>query len=1113
MTDTLIGDTLYGGTDGDHVGYIYDDDRSHVVVGDNAPLGNCVCGRGGNDTVLGAPGGADGFIDVLSGDQGDDVLLVYETEDWVFEGWGTGGVWGGHDTVISKIFDYALETDNSQSYVEDMILGYNEYTGAYAVSGTANQLDNLMTGNIIANSLAGWTGDDTLDGDKAADVLTGDIGNDVYLYYRGDGSDIIREYGTYNAATGEDTADTLYFADLKSNEVTSARSGNDLVFTVISDGSRIRLEGFYADPAKRVEFAKFSDGTIIDIGTNHAPTAPVIANQTATEDSLFTFTAPAFSDPDQGDVLTYSASGYPSWLTFNAATRTFSGTPTNSNQAGQSTITITATDKSGASTPASFKLTVNAVNDAPTCDNPIPNQVATKGASFTYTIPAGTFSDEEDAVLTYSVSGMPQGISFNAATRTFSGTPTAGGTSAITVTAKDSGGKTATDTFNLSVTTPGNDAPVLVTAIPDQTATENSSFSYQIPLGTFTDEEDGNNLTYSVGSLPAGITFDAATRTFSGIPTVDGATSITVKATDSGGKSATDTFVISVTDSFNDAPVLDHSIADQNATEDALFSFTVPAGTFTDEEDSTLSFSARKEDGSDLPSWLTFNAATQTFSGTPLNGDVGTVFIIVTAKDSGDKTVTDTFNITVANVNDAPTVANPIADQNGREDKFFTFTVPTVTFSDVDAGDVLTYSAGMADGSDLPSWLSFDAATSTFSGTPLDLDGDKTLNIAVTAIDIAGTSAVDTFYLNLKDNLIQGTDGNDTLPGTEDPDDIQGLGGDDSLQGGNGNDTLNGGSGDDTLAGGAGDYVYIINDGGSTQVPNPDGSGFRLVFFSDAIKENANGGMDTVISSVDFKLGANLERLILTGTSDLIGRGNSFNNYISGNDGSNNLSGGGGIDTLIGGKGNDLYYVDTATDVIIELEGEGTDTIDSTVTYTLGANIENLTLDSSVLNGQINGTGNSLDNYILGNSLDNELRGLGGNDILNGSLGSDTYLFGEADGIDTIIEASNSGTDQDMIKLEQSQTTDPVLVKDNGSLYVFLDSNNYINITSQFQTATSGIERIEISDGQYITRSDIDTIINAMSDINDNTGMDLMQKFNAMHDDARYWSELAPLWK
>jgi len=149
----------------------------------------------------------------------------------------------------------------------------------------------------------------------------------------------------------------------------------------------------------------------------------------------------------------------------------------------------------------------------------------------------------------------------------------------------------------------------------------------------------------------------------------------------------------------------------------------------------------------------------------------------------------------------------------------------------------------------------------------------------------------------------------------------------------------------------------------------------------------------------------------------------------------------------------------------------------------------------------------------LGNNLANELRGLSGNDTLNGSLGSDTYLFGKTDGIDTIIEASTSGTDQDNIKLEQSQTTDPVLVKDNGNLYVFLDSNNYINITGQFQAATSGIEKIEISDGQYITRSDIDTIINAMSDINDNSGMDLMQKFNAMHDDARYWSELAPLWK
>ncbi|PVE26533.1 furin, partial [Enterococcus faecalis] len=102
-----------------------------------------------------------------------------------------------------------------------------------------------------------------------------------------------------------------------------------------------------------------------------------------------------------------------------------------------------------------------------------------------------------------------------------------------------------------------------------------------------------------------------------------------------------------------------------------------------------------------------------------------------------------------------------------------------------------------------------------------------------------------------------------------------------------------------------------------------------------------------------------------TGTAAINGTGNGGNNVITGNGGNNTLDGGAGTDTLIGGSGDDIYIVDSTTDTITELANAGTDTIQSSVTYTiLAANVENLTLTGTAA---INGTGNTGNNVIIGN--------------------------------------------------------------------------------------------------------------------------------------------------
>jgi hypothetical protein len=294
---------------------------------------------------------------------------------------------------------------------------------------------------------------------------------------------------------------------------------------------------------------------------------------------------------------------------------------------------------------------------------------------------------------------------------------------------------------------PPNHAPTLSLPISDQSTNEDAFFDFTVPAATFADVDIdvGDALVYiaarSDGSaLPSWLHFDAANSRFTGtLSNADvGTVDVTVTAKDSNNASASDTFRITVTNT-SDAPTVANPIPDQNAIEDQAFTFQFAANTFADVDvGDTLTYTA-----SGLPGWLTFSASTRTFSGTPVNADVGTVDVTVTTKDSSNASVSDTFRITVTNTNDAPTVANPIPDQNAIEDQAFTFQFAANTFGDVDVGDTLTYTA-----SGLPGWLTFSASTRTFSGTPANADVG-TVDVTVTAKDSSNASASDTFRITV----------------------------------------------------------------------------------------------------------------------------------------------------------------------------------------------------------------------------------------------------------------------------------------------------------------------------------------------------------------------------
>ena len=170
------------------------------------------------------------------------------------------------------------------------------------------------------------------------------------------------------------------------------------------------------------------------------------------------------------------------------------------------------------------------------------------------------------------------------------------------------------------------------------------------------------------------------------------------------------------------------------------------------------------------------------------------------------------------------------------------------------------------------------------------------------------------------------------------------------------------------MAGGAGNDTYVVDNVG------------------DITTESASAGTDSVNASVTYVLATNLENLTLTGTTAINATGNTLGNVLTGNSASNILDGGAGIDTMAGGAGNDTYAIDNAGDVITEVASAGADLVQSSLSHTLGANVEYVTLMGTAA---INGTGNTIDNWLRGNTGANTLAGMDGNDTLWGDAGDD----------------------------------------------------------------------------------------------------------------------------
>ena len=286
--------------------------------------------------------------------------------------------------------------------------------------------------------------------------------------------------------------------------------------------------------------------------------------------------------------------------------------------------------------------------------------------------------------------------------------------------------------------------PVLETQTSSQTWIDGKSITLVLPSTTFEDPQN-ETLIYTAmlssgAALPSWLSFNATTGTFTGTapPTAE---SLTIKVT------ATDTSNLSVSETFSATvigpPVVTTQTPSQTWTEGKAVSLKLPATTFTDPQGETLTYAATQENDQSLPGWLTFNAATETLSGTA-PATAQTLDLEVTATDSSGLSVSDIVVVTVAPPGPVLTTQTP--NQSWKEGSAISLPLPANTFTDP-TGEKLTYKVAQQNGQPLPSWLAFNPATASFSGTAPSIA--ETVDIKVTATDTSGLSVSDVFLATI----------------------------------------------------------------------------------------------------------------------------------------------------------------------------------------------------------------------------------------------------------------------------------------------------------------------------------------------------------------------------
>ncbi len=458
------------------------------------------------------------------------------------------------------------------------------------------------------------------------------------------------------------TATAVQGSNTFTGTVSVPSSGPEAAFTGLTAGTTYTVTVTATGDAN-YSMSEASDGFDVTTTANQAPTVgTAIPDQTATVDTAFEYIFPAntFNDAD-GDGLTYTATKSDdsalssTWLTFTASERKLAGTP-QAGDIGTLMVKVTANDGMGGSISDTFNIVVSEADTAPAFADSvtIANKIFTVDTEITaFTLPEATGGND---TINYALTpDLPTGLNVDTGTRMVSGTPTAAAAAATyTWRASDSDENTA-DTDSNALT--------FMLTVNKATLAKPSN----LELRTNSKMRTGFTVTWDVVTNAAGYTATAVqgSNSFTGTVSVPSSgpeaafsdltagTTYTVTVTATGDANysmsdASDGF--DVTTVANQVPTVGTAIPDQTATVDTAFEYSFPAGTFSDADSDSLTYTAQQTDGtmdSALPTWLTFTDNERKFAGTPQAGDTGTLMVKVSASDGMDS-VSDTFNIVVS---------------------------------------------------------------------------------------------------------------------------------------------------------------------------------------------------------------------------------------------------------------------------------------------------------------------------------------------------------------------------------------------------------------------------------------------------------------------------------
>ena len=1061
-----------------------------IVRGTASP--ESLAGGLGNDTLDGL-GGADRYVFNLG--DGNDVISDTGMGEANTLALGAGiGFAGLALTRIGNDLRIGIGAGDSVTVAGQFAgaaprIGQIVLVGGGAVS--AAELAQAMldqAGTAGNDTISGFAGDDILSGGAGNDTLNGLGGADRYLIARGDGNDSIASTGDAAAADR-----ILFDAAIGTRDVVFSRptpTSPDLTIQIRGENQTITVTNYFGGTA--VAGFEFADGTLLgstDVTAALANAAPTVTAASwapvAEEGGPLTLGLPTdlFADDEGVGDLSYEAelaSGapLPAWPSFEDGIFTVDADDAD---IGTITIRLTAIDRHGRTVDRLIDLDLVDRPEAPVATTTLAVQSAAIGSAFSYSLPAGLFADQDAGDTLTVIAGLANGgelpawLSFDGTT--FSGTAAAGdaGPLAIVVYGMDSAGLFGAAPLSLRVGS-ANQTPTAGTLAAID-ATEDQAFYAALPADAFSDADAADRLTYGVtlaggGALPAWLTFDG--HAFSGTPqNADvGTLTLTLTATDIFGATASTSLSIVVAGE-NDDPVLVNALGDQLAVEDQPFSYTLPAGTFSDPDaGDSLTITVAQSNGDALPGWLSYSAGT--LSGTPGQEDFGLIQIRVTATDAAGARVYSDFLLGVADVNDAPTVEMMLPAIAVPVTGYTSFRIPSSLFADSDDPGYRIV-VDLADGSPLPGWIQFDPDLDTLSFTPgiTELQGltaaDALIGVRITAVDSRGASTSTILDVQLEappvqstlstggSGVIFGTILSERMSGTSTADMFYSNGGVDRIVFGlgSGQDTIRRGNGSfsgyplgNIVELGAGidpeDLVFTrVNDFGGT---DPNGGSLRISIV---------GATDTLTIQGQFRGNASDEptvRELQFAGGERISAAELLAPFIAATNGADFLAAGPNADVINGGGGNDTIY---------------------------------------------------------GNDGDDLIDGGAGDDLLYGDLqrfgegGSDVFLFGRGSGHDRIVpDTDNDSPGSDVLRFGADIAPEDLIVThipgatawdeisggltDPGSLLIQIaGTSDSIQIYRQFLLRpvqdqpmdTLGISRFEFADGTVMTRAQFEALI------------------------------------